>query len=90
MPGRLLRMSRNNDAPSLAELPLHGSGRVLRVNGSGPFAERLAELGFVPGTQVELLRRAPLGDPLLFRLRGTEIALRRREARCIEIAPEAA
>lgn len=50
---------------------------------------RLFDLGFTPGARVELLRRAPLGDPFIFRVAGTEIALRRRQAEAICVAVDA-
>lgn len=78
-------MSRNNETLTLAALPLAQRARVVRVRGAGPMADRLRELGFTPGTEVVFLRRAPLGDPLLFRLRGTDLSLRRSEAACIDI-----
>ena len=40
---------------------------------------RLLDLGFVPGTVVEPIRRSPLGDPTAYRIRGTVIALRSEE-----------
>ena len=70
---------------SLADLPLQGMGRVVRVHGNGPWSDRLRELGFCPGTEVRLDRRAPLGDPLLFTLRGSQLSLRRGEAVRIEV-----
>ncbi|TAH37186.1 MAG: ferrous iron transport protein A [Planctomycetota bacterium] len=73
-------MSRNNSPLTLADLPRLRRGRVLRVDGGGALADRLRELGFAPDTEVVFLRRAPLGDPLLFRLRGTDLSLRRSEA----------
>lgn len=39
-------------------------------------ARRLFDLGFVPGARVEVLRRAPLADPVVFAVAGYEIALR--------------
>lgn len=77
-----------NEPPEVASLLMletWGRGRVVRVHGEGPAAERLRELGFTPGTDVEFVRRAPLGDPLCFRLRGTELCLRRAEAGNVEI-----
>lgn len=59
--------------------------RIARVAGRGPSEDRLRELGFTKGTEVRFVRAAPLGDPLCFRLRGTEICLRRAEAARIEI-----
>jgi Fe2+ transport system protein FeoA len=44
---------------------------------------RLEDLGFVPGTQVHVERRAPLGDPVVYELRGTRLAIRRRDVRLV-------
>jgi Fe2+ transport system protein FeoA len=49
---------------------------------------RLRELGLVPGTKVRLVRRAPFGDPIEVAVRGSRIAMRRSEARHIQIIPE--
>jgi len=55
---------------------------------TGPDRARLLELGFVPGTPVELVRAAPMGDPLEVRLRGSRISLRREEADWVRVALE--
>ncbi len=50
---------------------------------------RLAELGFIAGEPVQLLRRGPGGrDPLAVLVGDTLFALRRAEARCIEVLPD--
>ncbi|HSO69456.1 MAG TPA: FeoA family protein [Arachnia sp.] len=49
-------------------------------------ARRLFDLGFTPGEAVIRLRQAPLGDPLMFRVGGIEIVLRRAEARRILVS----
>ena len=46
---------------------------------------RFEDLGFIPETEVRRERRAPLGDPLAFRLRGTVLCLRRAEARLVKV-----
>jgi len=47
---------------------------------------RLAELGFIPGEPVQLLRRGPGGrEPIAVRIGDTLFALRRAEARCIDV-----
>jgi ferrous iron transport protein A len=46
-------------------------------------ARRLADLGFTPGTEVEVVRRAPLRDPVIYRLRDYEVCLRRAQAKCV-------
>lgn len=43
-------------------------------------SRRLFDLGFAQGVEVELVRRAPMRDPLVFRVGGAEMLLRRREA----------
>ena len=50
------------------------------VDDASPVSRRLEDLGFVPGTRVRALRRAPLGDPTLYEVRGTQLCLRRSEA----------
>jgi ferrous iron transport protein A len=54
---------------------------------SSMLAGRLRQLGFRPASDVEVIRRAPLGDPTIYRVQDTELCLRRREARLIEIEP---
>lgn len=56
---------------------------------SSAMASRLRHLGFRPATPVEVIRHAPLGDPTIYRVQDTELCLRRREARLIEVHPEA-
>ena len=48
-------------------------------------ASRLRQLGFRATARVEVIRRAPLGDPTIYRVLDTELCLRRREAELIEI-----
>ena len=52
-------------------------------------ASRLRQLGFRPSARVDVIRRAPLGDPTIYRVQDTELCLRRREAQLIEVVPEA-
>jgi Fe2+ transport system protein FeoA len=51
------------------------------------FRLRLMELGFTPGARVARVGQAPVGDPLLFRVRGATVSLRRADAACIEVRP---
>ena len=71
--------------PTLARVPLGGSARVRRLSGDPAIRERLAELGLTPGQEVRLLRRAPLGDPLEFLVRGYRLAVRSDEAALVEV-----
>lgn len=61
--------------------------RSLAVALDPEVAERLRALGFIPGTRIQVLRRAPLGDPVEYALRGTRVSLRAQEARHVLVDP---
>jgi len=78
--------------PSPALLDALPTGCTGRVAGFAPLpehvADRLLELGFEQGAEVEMLHRAPLGgDPIAVRVDGATVALRRALARAILLAP---
>ena len=50
---------------------------------------RLMEMGLLIGTSVELIRFAPLGDPIEFKVRGYNLSLRKHEAELIMVRPKA-
>jgi ferrous iron transport protein A len=58
---------------------------VVAIAGQSSFRRRLMELGLVPGTRVELLRVAPLGDPVELLVRGASLSIRKAEASVIEV-----
>lgn len=61
-------------------------GAVVSVSGDSELRRRLLEMGFCNGAAVEVIRRAPLGDPTEFRLRGYHLSLRDEQAKCVMIA----
>jgi len=61
-------------------------GVIVSLDGDSMVARRLMELGLVPGTPVEVVRRAPLGDPVELRLRQVHLSIRRAEAARIHVA----
>jgi Fe2+ transport system protein FeoA/Mn-dependent DtxR family transcriptional regulator len=64
----------------LGELPAGSQTRVVEIRGGGKHQRRLLDMGFVPGAEVTVIREAPLGDPVEFRVKGTAVALRREDA----------
>lgn len=60
---------------------------VLGLGGDETLRGSLERLGFVPGTVIEYVRSAPLGDPVEVRLRGTLLAMRRSDLERVELAP---
>ena len=63
------------------------TGQLVVVRGISDDAvgRRLESLGFIPGTRVEVGRRAPLGDPTVYRVRGADVAVRRDAARLVDV-----
>ena len=72
---------------SLDRLAPGERGLIAGVNCPPAVARRLMELGLIPGTAVEVVRRAPLGDPMEITVRGVHLSLRRSEARHIDVSP---
>jgi Fe2+ transport system protein FeoA/Mn-dependent DtxR family transcriptional regulator len=64
----------------LGELPVGSRARVAEVRGAGKHQRRMLDMGFVPGAGVTVIRKAPLGDPIEYRVKGTAVALRREDA----------
>ncbi len=52
---------------------------------TGSVRQRLLDLGFVPGSKIDVVRRAPLGDPIQCRVAGYNVTLRASEAELIEV-----
>lgn len=72
----------------LSQTPVGQSVSVLAVlPGADGLEARLGHLGFLPGTTVRVERRAPLGDPTVYELRGFRLALRRESADLVEVVP---
>ena len=66
---------------TLSDLRRGEEGTLDRLEVAAEVAERLMELGFLPGVRVSAGRPAPGGDPMIFRVDGSEVAIRRATAR---------
>lgn len=71
---------------SLAELTVGGTGTISSVELNGLLRRRVLDLGMLPGTKVQCIRRSPAGDPIAFRVRNTTIALRSDDASLIKVS----
>jgi len=65
---------------SLAELQVGNTLSIMKIEVVGTLRRRLLDLGFVPGAEIEVLQKSPLGDPVAYRVSNTTIALRREES----------
>ena len=72
---------------SLTELRLGEQGIVDSIDLPEGDSRRLMELGFLPGAQIRYVRRSPFGDPRVFLVDGSEMALRRETALHILLLP---
>ncbi|MBY0441703.1 MAG: ferrous iron transport protein A [Mycobacteriaceae bacterium] len=76
-------------ATPLAELAPGQQATILGVarHATATVANRLRQLGFRSAATITVIRRAPLGDPTIYRVQDTELCLRRTEAQLIEVVP---
>lgn len=58
---------------------------IVRVGSVGPVRRRITEMGVVRGTVVEVVRIAPLGDPIEVKIKGYNLSLRKNEAAAITV-----
>lgn len=70
---------------SLDKLLLGDLGTIVTIEMTGSMKRRLLDLGFVPGTNIEVAFISPLGDPRAYRVRDTVLALRTNEALSIMV-----
>jgi len=70
---------------SLSQIEIGTTAIIDGVDAPPPIARRLGDLGFIPGTPVTPIRRALLGDPGIYEIRGVQYCLRRSEAGAIRV-----
>ncbi len=71
----------------LRRLRVGQRARIRRVDAHGELGRRLRDMGLVPGTEVSVVGRAPLKDPVALRLRDFTLTLRNSEADHITVVP---
>lgn len=69
----------------LHELIPGDSARVKKVQGKGAVRRRLLDMGLVPGTEIAVVKTAPLGDPVEYLVRGYRLLLRKSEAKLVAV-----
>jgi len=69
----------------LNTVPIGSRVRVTGVRLAGARSQRLMEMGLIEGAELQLIRRAPFGDPLQLRLGDYELSLRSSEAELIDV-----
>ncbi len=70
---------------TLRELPSGQMGTVVQVAGEGALRRRLFDMGVLPGADITMVKAAPLGDPIEYRVDAYELVLRACDAELVRI-----
>lgn len=65
---------------NLRQLKVGQKAIIMTVGAAGELGRRIRDMGLVPGTEVEVVGRAPLKDPVALRMKGFTLSLRNNEA----------
>lgn len=65
---------------ALNKLPVGSRGKVIRIAAKGSLRRRILDMGIVPGAEIIVKGRAPLGDPIEIAVKGYNLTLRNQEA----------
>lgn len=69
----------------LSELNPNDEGIIVNIVGKGQLIRRLADMGLVRNTKIKVIRKAPIGDPIEFEVKGYNLSLRKEEAERIYV-----
>ena len=69
------------------ELQVGKTATILSVGGSGALRQHFLDMGLIQGTEVTIVKYAPMGDPVEIRIHGYELTIRLEDAGQIEITP---
>ena len=72
---------------SLRNLLVNQKARITAITATGETSRRLRDMGLIPGTEIKVVGRAPLRDPVALRLRDFTLTLRNNEADEILVQP---
>lgn len=70
---------------NLRSMRVDEHGLIKAVNAQGELGRRIRDMGLVPGTEISVIGRAPLKDPVALRLKGFTLTLRNSEADFITV-----
>jgi len=63
----------------LSDLKSGETAVITKIKGYGAFRKRINEMGFIPGTTVKVIKKAPLQDPVEYELMNYRVSLRKSE-----------
>lgn len=80
-------MTNSHQSIPLSHLSVGDACRIAGLELNGIIRRRIQDLGIIPGTTIECIRRGPSGDPTAYTVRGTTVALRKEDACLIKVYP---
>ena len=80
-------IGKDTELTTLTDIPTGHSCIISKVHGHGGFRHRIMEMGFIKGEKVDVIKNAPLLDPIEYSIMGSHVSLRRSEADNIEVIP---
>lgn len=72
---------------TLNEVAIGGLCKVTLLTGSGALKRRIMDMGITKGTEIKVVKIAPLGDPMELNVRGYDLSVRKNEAATVEVEP---
>ena len=71
---------------TLRDIPVGQSSTVLKIHGEGALKRRIMDMGITKGTEIQVRKVAPLGDPIEITVRSYELSIRKDDADILEMA----
>ena len=68
---------------TLGEAEVGSTVIVTKIEGDGAYKRRIMDMGITKGTELYIRKVAPLGDPVEITVRGSELSVRKEDARCV-------
>ncbi len=72
---------------TLKEIRIGQTARVKEIGGDGALRQHFLDMGIIPGTEITVVKYAPMGDPMEIRLHGYELTIRLADAEQITVCP---
>ena len=70
---------------NLRDVPVGGKAVVKKLEGQGPTKKRIMDMGITKGVTLDVIKVAPLGDPIEVKVRGYQLSIRKADAEAILI-----
>lgn len=75
----------NSSSLYLSDLKQNEKGKIRHCSAGGVLKQKLLSMGFIPGTEITVLRNAPLRDPIEIGIHNCLITIRRSEAELLKV-----